>query len=91
METYLYQNIPTIAYLPTEKSNNNIRNGNVITCDWGGGGAAGNMLWSWPRGQMLFLSYLLFIKLIIHYTMVISGAQRNAAIFCFLKMFFILQ
>ena len=40
------------------------------------------MALSWPREQLLLLSYLLLIKLIIHHIMVLSGAQRNSTI-CF--------
>ena len=40
-----------------------------------------------PREQniMLLLSYFVYIKLIIHHIMVLSGAQRNLTIFFFYK------
>ena len=38
-----------------------------------------------PRGQLLLLSYLLYLKQIFHHSMILSGGQRNVTIFFFSK------
>ena len=74
METYLYQTYQEQSIFQQKKQEKYTKLWRfVIKLILGASAISHVMALSWPRGQILSLSYLLFIKLIIHHTMVLSG------------------